>query len=215
MYSYELSDAILYKMEKHIRETIPIGTGINTWFISMKREIFNSVRQTIASRIWTELERLNFPVLTTNGFMKDHLTENMAFVFSSCLFNEEYFNTLLTTEYKCLDIPTNTIFYNPSTINVNKDTLAALISNLTTKRDETGNIINVPLNTTDKVYQKEFDNTLERKILDILHKIPNIKIEQIITKVYTNFKTKQDREELIIKNNSQKNNIDDRFSSFV
>ena len=215
-YSMELADGILNKMETHIRKTIPIDSGIQTWFISMKREIFEQIKKSLISRLSLSLEQLKFPVLNSNGYMKDHLVENLAYVFSSCLFNTQFHKNLLSNEYQCLDIPTNTLFYNSFNITVDQTTLEDLVKYFTTMMNEEGEIYQVKINTTDKTYHKIFDERLEKKILDTLHSIPNNKLEEIICKVYTNFMNKNDKEEKILEINRksiQKEEI--RYTSFV
>jgi len=215
-YSMELADGILNKMETHIRKTIPIDSGIQTWFITMKREIFEQIKKSLISRLSLSLEQLKFPVLNSNGYMKDHLVENLAYVFSSCLFNTQFHKNLLSNEYQCLDIPTNTLFYNSFNITVDQTTLEDLVKYFTTMRNESGEIYEVKINTTDKTYHKIFDERLEEKIINMLHSIPNNKLEEIICKVYTNFMNKNDKEEKILEINRksiQKEEI--RYTSFV
>jgi hypothetical protein len=221
LYSLELADSILYKMEKHIRENIPIGSGIQTWFISLKRECFNQFRQSLACRISMQLEELHFPVLTSNGNMKQHFAENFAYVISSCLFNENFAKNIYSNiDYECLNIPTNTLFYNCPKIDVNNETQSNLINYITNIMDENGKISNIPLDTTDKTHHKIFDSKLESRLIEILHKIQNNKVEKIISSVYTNFTDKNTKEEEIlkinrksIKENSKKEEI--RYTNFV
>ena len=221
LYSLELADSILYKMEKHIRENIPIGSGIQTWFISLKRECFNQFRQSLACRISMQLEELHFPVLTSNGNMKQHFAENFAYVISSCLFNENFAKNIYSNiDYECLNIPTNTLFYNCPKIDVNNETQSNLINYITNIMDENGKISNIPLDTTDKTHHKIFDSMLESRLIEILHKIQNNKVEKIISSVYTNFTDKNTKEEEIlkinrnsIKENSKKEEI--RYTNFV
>jgi hypothetical protein len=208
-------------MEKHIRENIPIGSGIQTWFISLKRECFNQFRQSLACRISMQLEELHFPVLTSNGNMKQHFAENFAYVISSCLFNENFAKNIYSNiDYECLNIPTNTLFYHCPKIDVNKETQSNLINYITSIRDENGKISNIPLDTTDKTHHKIFDSKLESRLIEILHKIQNNKVEKIISSVYTNFTDKNTKEEEIlkinrksIKENSKKEEI--RYTNFV
>jgi len=219
-YSMELADGILYKMETHIRKTIPIDSGIQTWFISMKREIFEQIKKSLITRLSISLENLKFPVLTSNGHMKQHLIENLAYVYSSCLFNTEFHKNLLSKEYECLDIPTNTLFYNSFNITVDQVKIQELVKYFTTMMNEEGEIYQVKINTTDKTYHKIFDERLEERLLNTLHSIPNKKLEEIICKVYTNFMNKNNKEEKIleinrksIKENSKEEEI--RYTTFV
>src|SRR6056300_1285406 len=145
-YSIELADGILNKMETHIRKSIPIGSGIQTWFISMKREIFEQIKKSLITRLSISLEKSEFPVLTSNGHMKQHLIENLAYVFSSCLFNPEFHKNLLSNEYVCLDIPTNTIFYSSFNITVDQTKIKELVTYFTTMRNESGILYNVDIN---------------------------------------------------------------------
>ena len=217
-YSMELADGILYKMETHIRKTIPIDSGIQTWFISMKREIFEKIKKSLITRLSISLENLKYPVLTSNGHMKQHLIENLAYVFSSCLFNPEFHKNLLSNEYVCLDIPTNTIFYSSFNITVDQTKIKDLVKYFTTMRNESGILYNVDINTTDKTYHKIFDERLEEKILNTLHSIPNKKLEEIICKVYTNFMEKNNKEEKILEINRKsikENEEEIRYTSFV
>ena len=221
LYGLELADSILYKMEKQIRENIPIGSGIQTWFISLKRECFNQFRQSLACRISMQLEELHFPVLTSNGNMKQHFAENFAYVISSCLFNESFAKNIYSNiDYECLNIPTNTIFYNCPKIDVNKETQSNLINYITSIRDENGKISNISLDTTDKIHHKIFDSKLESRLIDILHKIQNNKVEKIISSVYTNFTDKNTKEEEILKINrksikDENSQEEIRYTSFV
>ena len=86
--------------------------------------------------------------------------------------------------------------------------------------NESGQIYQVEINTTDKTYNKIFDERLEERLLNTLHSIPNKKLEEIICKVYTNFMNKNNKEEKIleinrksIKENSKKEEI--RYTNFV
>ena len=86
--------------------------------------------------------------------------------------------------------------------------------------DENGKISNIPLDTTDKTHHKIFDSMLESRLIEILHKIQNNKVEKIISSVYTNFTDKNTKEEEIlkinrksIKENSKKEEI--RYTNFV
>jgi len=219
-YSMELTDCILNKMETHIRKTIPIGSGIQTWFISMKREIFEKVKKSLISRLSLTLEKLKFPILNSNGFMKEHIAENIAYVLSSCLFNNEFKTNLLSNTYECLDIPTNTIFYSSSTITISQEKLQELVKYFTTMMNESGEIYQVEINTTENTYHKIFDERLEERLLNTLHSIPSNKFEEIISNVYTNFMNKNNNEEKIleinrksIKENSKEEEI--RYTSFV
>lgn len=109
----------------------------------------------------------------------------MAFVLSSCLFNPEFHNKLLSEEYTYLDIPTNTIFYELSKITVNKDNLSGLVNYLTNMLDDqTGKIYKVSLETTERTYHKIFDERLEERLLDSVQKIPSNKIEELIKVIY-------------------------------
>ena len=201
-YAYELADSILNKMEKHIRETIPLQSAINTWFISLKKKCFKDVRQIIACRISEELENLHFPVLTSNGFIQEHLAENLAHVLSNCLFNEEYQYAFISQEYQCLDIPTNTIFYNTSKIIANPTTLSNFVTDITNIVDEDNINHNIEINTTLDIHKKIFDIKLKEKILETWYKIPNTKIEEIINKVYQKFETNHQKEESLIRRNT-------------
>jgi hypothetical protein len=221
LYSLEIADSILYKMETHIRKNIPIGSGIQTWFISLKRECFNQFRQALACRISMQLEKLHFPVLASNGNMKEHLAENFAYIISSCLFNENFAKNMYSKiDYECLNIPTNTLFYNCPIIDVNKETQSNLINYITSIRDENGKISNIALDTTDKTHHKIFDSKLESRLIDILHKIQDKKIKKIISSVYTNFTNKNTQEEKILEINrksikDENSQEEIRYTSFV
>lgn len=221
LYGLELADSILYKMEKHIRENIPIGSGIQTWFISLKRECFNQFRQSLACRISMELEELHFPILTSNGHMKEHFAENFAYVISCCLFNDHFAKNIYSNiDYDCLNIPTNTVFYHCPKIDVNNETQSNLINYITNIMDDNGKISKIPLGTTDKTHHKIFDSKLESRLIDILHNIQNKKIQKIISSTYTNFTDKNTKEEEILKINrksikDENSQEEIRYTSFV
>jgi cobalamin biosynthesis Co2+ chelatase CbiK len=86
--------------------------------------------------------------------------------------------------------------------------------------NESGEIYQVEINTTDKTYHKIFDERLEERLLNTLHSIPSEKFEEIISNVYTNFMNKNNNEEKIlklnrksIKENSKEEEI--RYTNFV
>lgn len=213
-YSLELADSILLKIESHLKNHLPIKRSSQTWYISFKKEIYNQLRESISTRICRQLEDLYFPVLSANGFVKEHLAENIAFVISSCILNNDYQTYISTMEYQCLDIPTNTLFYTKPKIEVKTETLTSFVDYLIQIKDEAGNIKRVELHTENKTHHKIFDKRLEEKLIDILHQLSNQKINEIIKKSYMYFTSKHEEEERILSLN-KKNTDADRYSSFV
>ena len=213
-YSLELADSILSKIESHLKNHLPLNRSSQTWYISFKKEIYNQLRESISTRICRQLEDLHFPVLSANGFVKEHLAENIAFVISSCILNNDYQVYISTMEYQCLDIPTNTLFYTKPKIEVKTETLTSFVDYLIQIKDEAGNIKRVELHTENKTHHKIFDKRLEEKLIDILHQLSNQKINEIIKKSYMHFTSKHEEEERILSIN-KKNTEADRYSSFV
>uniref|UniRef100_A0A6C0CJQ0 Uncharacterized protein n=1 Tax=viral metagenome TaxID=1070528 RepID=A0A6C0CJQ0_9ZZZZ len=213
-YSLELADSILSKIESHLKNHLPLKGSLQTWYISLKKDIYNQLRESIATRICRQLEDLHFPVLSANGFVKEHLAENIAFVISSCILNNDYQVYISTMEYQCLDIPTNTLFYTKPKIEVKTETLTSFVDYLIQIKDEAGNIKRVELHTENKTHHKIFDKRLEEKLIDILHQLSNQKINEIIKKSYMHFTSKHEEEERILSIN-KKNTEADRYSSFV
>ncbi len=211
-YSLELADSILLKIESHLKNHLPFKGSLQTWYISLKKDIYNQLRESISTRICTQLEDLHFPVLSANGFVQEHLAENIAFVISSCILNNDYQTYISTMEYQCLDIPTNTLFYTKPKIEVKTETLTSFVDYLIQIKDEAGNIKRVELHTENKTHHKIFDKRLEEKLINILHQLSNQKINEIIKKSYMHFTSKHEEEERILTANKRNT---DRYSSFV
>ena len=213
-YSLELTHSILLKIESQLKNHLPLKGSLDTWYISLEKDVYKQLRESISTRICRQLEDLHFPVLYANGFVQQHLAENIAFVISSCILNNDYQAYISTMEYQCLDIPTNTLFYTKPKIEVKNETLTSFVDYLIQIKDETGNIKRVELHTQDKIHHKIFDKRLEEKLIDILHQLSNQKINEIIKKSYMHFTSKHEEEERILALN-KKNTDADRYSSFV
>ena len=201
-YAMEMTDSILMKVEAQLKEYIPTPMSYDTWYISLKKDVYNNLRETISKRLIYILKKLNFPVLTSSGFVMEHFAENIAYVISSCILNHDYVDYISTLEYKCLDIPTNALFYDSkSKIIIKQETLTTIINKLINIIDQNGNIVETDLQNTDSTIHKIFDMKLGDIIMETFHKITDKKLEEILKITYMTFNNKHSNEELILKNN--------------
>jgi len=198
----EMTDSILMKVETHLKEHIPTPMSFDTWHISLKKEVYIKLREIISKRLISTLKELKFPVLTSSGFVMEHFAENIAYVISSCILNHDYVDYISTLEYKCLDIPTNALFYDSkSKIIIKQETLTTIIDKLINIIDQNGNIVETDLQNTDSTIHKIFDMKLGDIIMETFHKITDKKLEEILKITYMTFNNKHSNEELILKNN--------------
>jgi len=143
------------------------------------------------------MKEMNLDVFNKNGFYEEALSQNLAYYIVNMMIDEDFEGN----NFKLLNIPTNTIFYD-SIINIDSNKIKSFQNSITTIIDKDNQPELIDINTENRVYQKIFDKNLESKLINTINNIPNERIEFIIKELNNKFKIDEEAEsELLSRQN--------------